>query len=179
MSGRGMLYLIQKALGRHWQFLRRQWNDPSHASLIVGTELGWFGKRPAGWKLVECPVKKREQKEWGPGPGWWQQGKKEKRQNLHLIWQLIGYRWIKESSGKMATWVCPGFLAWAKACRSQQARQAGGCEDGPIPGGFRGWWRISPLCAWQEPGISGKSLREANRVNCILVCRDKGVLLLV
>ena len=30
-------------------------------------------------------------------------GEKEKRQNLHLVWQLIGSRWIKESSGKMAT----------------------------------------------------------------------------
>ena len=56
--------------GRHWQFLRRQWHDPSHASLIVRTELGWFGKRPAERKLVECPVRKREQKESGPGPGW-------------------------------------------------------------------------------------------------------------
>ena len=138
MSGRGMLCLIQKALGRHWQFLRRQWNDPSHASLTVGTELGCFGKRPAGRKLVGRPVKKREQKEWGPGPGWWQQGKKEKRQNLHLIWQLIGYRWIKESSGKMATRVCPGFLSWAKACRSQLegVRMAPSLADSEVDAGF-------------------------------------------
>ena len=71
---------------------------------MVRTELGWFGKRPAERKLVECPVRKREQKESGPGQGWRQRGgEKEKRQNLHLVWQLIGSRWIKESSGKMAT----------------------------------------------------------------------------
>lgn len=65
------------------------------------TEMVW--EEPAERKLVECPVRQREQKERGPGPGWWQQGKKAKRQNLRLIWQLIGYRWVRESSGKKAT----------------------------------------------------------------------------
>jgi len=50
---------------------------------MVRTELGWFGKRPAERKLVECPVRKREQKESGPGPGWRQRGgrKREKAES--------------------------------------------------------------------------------------------------
>lgn len=34
---------------------------------------------------------------------------REKRQNLNLIWQPTGRKWIKESSEETETWVGPGF----------------------------------------------------------------------
>lgn len=152
--------------GRHWQFLEEAvtWSKSCFTDSEDWTGMVWEETCWAEAGRMPCEEERAEGV--GPGPaggsrGW---GRKEKRQNLHLVWQLIGSRWIKKSSGKMATWMCPGF-SWANACWSQQACQAEGMRlDGLVSGGFQGWGRISASFVWQEPGVNRESLGEASKL---------------